>query len=306
VSANTVVELIYDGTRFQIIGGASSSVPGMPVYLMAPQTYYVNASTGSDAYDGLSATVSGVHGPFATIQKAINTVALFNLNGYNITINVANGSYTTFYCLPVSGSGNVNIVGNPSSPASVQIVGLNHSAVYCFSAGSAYTLNGFGVAVSGTNVLDAMAGINCNGTGSSISISNIYFGTCSGTSVFGSSGGPHLCASQGGEILLSGAMFINGGAYYHAYCSEGTIFTEAGSNLALTITASPTFGGAFIISQGLGFAELVYPGGITGASSVTGIRYSVVENSVMNTGGGGASYYPGNSGGSASTGGQYI
>jgi len=53
---------------------------------LAP-TWYVNASTGSDSYDGLAAVSDGTHGPKATIQAAINVSASDD------TVIVAQGTY---------------------------------------------------------------------------------------------------------------------------------------------------------------------------------------------------------------------
>ena len=40
--------------------------------------------------------------------------------------------------------------------------------------------------------------------------------------------------------------------------------------------------------------------------AATGVRYNVTTNAVINTQGGGATYIPGGSAGTASTGGQYV
>jgi hypothetical protein len=50
----------------------------------------------------------------------------------------------------------------------------------------------------------------------------------------------------------------------------------------------------------------IYVSGATFAGSATGPRYVVSLNGVINTFGGGASVFPGNSAGSIATGGQYV
>jgi hypothetical protein len=45
---------------------------------------------------------------------------------------------------------------------------------------------------------------------------------------------------------------------------------------------------------------------VTFSGAGTGKRYSVNENSVIETGGSGASYFPGDVAGSAANGGQYL
>lgn len=59
----------------------------VPTYLTANQTYYVNASTGSDSNSGLTAGAA-----LLTVQAAIDKLPK-NLNGYGADINIANGTY---------------------------------------------------------------------------------------------------------------------------------------------------------------------------------------------------------------------
>jgi hypothetical protein len=47
-------------------------------------------------------------------------------------------------------------------------------------------------------------------------------------------------------------------------------------------------------------------GAITGFANVIGSKFTVVSNSVLDSGGGGINYYPGNVAGSQGSGGQYV
>jgi hypothetical protein len=86
---------IFDGIYFHLVwtSGGAASVSGGTIYLTKPVDFYVNANTGSDAYDGLTDTfTTGIHGPFKTLQKASNVISPYNLNGFNVNVHVANGN----------------------------------------------------------------------------------------------------------------------------------------------------------------------------------------------------------------------
>ena len=59
---------------------------------------------------------------FATIQHAVYIASTYNLNGSNLTINVANGSYTGPVSLPqTNGSGTITLTGNTANPSLCQV-----------------------------------------------------------------------------------------------------------------------------------------------------------------------------------------
>lgn len=69
------------------------------------------------------------------------------------------------------------------------------------------------------------------------------------------------------------------------------------------MTGSPAWSNVFLnVTSG----GIVSAGGITFTGAATGKRYDVSLNGVINTFGGGANFFPGNSAGSASSGGQYA
>ena len=82
--------------------------------LTAARNYYV-ATTGLDSNDGLA-----VGTPFLTIQKAIDVAAGLDTGIYNVTINVADGTYSTvgtaLTLKTITGAGVVSIVGNATTP----------------------------------------------------------------------------------------------------------------------------------------------------------------------------------------------
>lgn len=109
-----------------VAGGGFFSDP----YSSYPTTYYVNASTGNDSWDGTSPTfVSGTTGPKQTIPAAI---ALYATGGtriivaagiYNISSVIAWPNYTG-----ASSSARIVLQGDPASATLPQIVFANSAA----------------------------------------------------------------------------------------------------------------------------------------------------------------------------------
>ncbi len=114
-----------------IVGAA-----GIPA-LKSAATYYVNAESGSDSNNGLTSGTA-----FATLQKAVNVIAQFNLNGFNVTVNVANGTYGQVALRPLAGSGSVIFVGNAGTPNDCVIAGTTGSAIVNYEC-TGYVFNGF-------------------------------------------------------------------------------------------------------------------------------------------------------------------
>jgi hypothetical protein len=130
--------------------------------------------------------------------------------------------------------------------------------------------------------------------GGQIRFNNIIFHTCSYY---------HMLACYGGHLWATGNYYISGNAGWgHIGCDSGGIVSTAGRTITLSNT--PSFGAAFVC---------VYTGGVFYAHAMTfsgtgatGSRYSVNGNGVCFTNNGGANYFPGNSAGSVSLGGQYM
>jgi hypothetical protein len=303
LKAGDIGEFTYDGTYFQLIAGARSA-PSGPVYLTAALILYVNGSTGSDTlYDGTSATVSGSHGPFATIQKAANTAALFNLNGFNITINVANGTYVPVSFPSITGAGFVFLTGAGIGSCTIGTLGASTTAIKLL-AGS-FNISGFLLQASGAIVgNDPVCGVAASGGQTSVTLTSMAWGVCSGC---------HIAATNGALINYGGAHTISGGctgnaqvpgAHIFAY-SGGAVQNISGNAPSITIASAVTFASSFVYAQILGIIQVIY-NSLTNPSNVTGGRYIVASNAIINTAGGGASYFPGTIAGTAATGGQYF
>jgi hypothetical protein len=301
VAAKQAAVLRYDGTavRWRLIAGATGLLAaannlsdlasvaaargnlGVREQLSANRIYYVR-SDGSDGNNGL-ANSSG--GAFLTIQKAIDTVAALDLSIYNVTVQVADGTYAgaVVVSAPWVGSGTVTLQGNTSTPANAL---LSTGANDCITVLTAATLTvtGFKLTNSGAFLLHASSG--------SIRFSLLTFGSC---------GSQQVRVTDGGRITATGNYGIDGGAGNHwSAVSNGIVRVQSKT---ITLTGTPAFSTAFANAD---LSSTVLVNGNTFSGSATGSRYAATNNAVISSGGGGATYLPGNAAGSTSTGGQYI
>lgn len=247
--------------------------------LLANTNLYVSTA-GSDSNKGTQAN------PFLTIQKAINTVSQdIDLNGFTATINLADGTY--------AGGGSVTQPWVGGGPSSVIINGNSGTpANVILSGGITVDGQGTGLSLQNFRLATANAGILAQ-TGGQV--------TCGAGMIFGANTNYALIAQFGGRIYMNSSYTVNGGGFYHAYANNGMILLNSG--ITVTFSGTPAFG-AQTASSLLG--GLIQAPGVTFSGAATGTRYSAITNGVINTGGGGANYFPGNVAGSTATGGQYV
>jgi hypothetical protein len=243
--------------------------------LTADRTYYVRTN-GSNSNNGLADTSGGA---FLTIQKALDVVAALDLNGYDVTIRVANGTYAGFSLIaPFIGTGDVAIIGNTGSPSSVVInssSSIENGAVL-FIEGVRFTTTS-GVAIN----------VQAN---ASLFLSTIQFGTVASFGAY---------VSAGAKLVFYGNYAIVGNCSTHLAVAGGAVTYES---ITVTLTGTPSLG-TFIYCSRLGSVTIDQA---TMAGSATGSRYNIDTNSVIFTGGKGASFLPGSTAGSVSSGGQYV
>jgi len=246
--------------------------------LTAARTYYVRTS-GSDSNDGLT-----TGGAFATIQKAIDTVAGLDLSVHNVTISVGAGTFTGANTLKrLVGAGTVTIEGAGSSTV-ISVTSNN-----CF----------FGSGVSQW-VLSSMR-LTATTSGNAIFVENAA--TVEAERIeFGSvpPGGYHMRADANARITVVGNYTISGRASAHMLALWGGHITVIGRTV--TLTGTPMIDTAFAQASRLGKIEA---NNNSYVGSATGARYLADNNSVVFTNGGGPNYFPGNSNGSTATGGLY-
>lgn len=249
--------------------------------LSAPRTYYIRTD-GSDSNNGLTNTAGGA---FLTLQKAVDVATALDNNGYDVTIQVGNGTYTAGVVLkPYIGSGKFNLIGNTATPSSCVISVSSGHAIYGEDAGK-WKLGGFRLAAA------AGTGIYARGV--------IQIGVIHPLEMNTSS--RHFFAFLGAEISIESNWNIIGSAPLHMQASYGgKIFAVSRT---CTLTGTPNFSSAFAYSQDLGLLQIL---AVTFSGAGTGPRYTVTGNAVLQTGVAGATYLPGNAAGSVATGGQYI
>ena len=259
--------------------------------LTSNRTYYVRTD-GSDGNDGLSDTTGGA---FATIQKAVDTTAALDLSIFDVTIQLGAGTYklaSTVTCKSAVGAGAVTLQGDLTTPSNVVITSAsyirdtflvkNHKTTYRFQGFKIQSSsdNNFGITVS---------------TGAYAEYGNVDFGSFSGTT------SQQLRAEDGGILKCIAAYKISGGAGIH-FCTNG------GGNIrcqfqTVTLTGTPAFAIAFLNAE---YASQCIVNANTFSGAATGIRYNVVESSLIKTNGAGATYLPGDAAGSASSQGIYV
>jgi len=271
--------------RFQfLLMGESTSTSAITSreLLVANRTYYVRTD-GSDSNAGLSDSAGGA---FLTIQKALNVIAgTLDIAGYQVVIQVADGTYTTPVIVPImvglDAPSDLVLRGNTGTPANVIISTTSASAI---------TLVGSQLTFEGGELRTTTSGDCVNASaGAAFFANGIRFGACANA---------HLHAI-GASIEMDANYTVAGNAVYHflpetfgiTYCWASTV----------TISGTPAFSTAFAYAEtGVVQTDSTFSG------SATGKRYDANMNGVIQTYGGGATFFPGDASGTTATGGQYA
>jgi hypothetical protein len=250
-------------------------------------TLYVRTD-GNDANDGSADDAAHA---FLTVQAAIDLATTFDLGGNDLTIQVADGTYTGAIILRPIFGGTATIKGNAGTPANVLIdkASTGHAIIAnAYSAGPlSWTIKDMKI------VSDAGSFSTCvtaSGPGALITCNNVDFGACSDTT---------LLADTGGTIILQTPITISGSTpVFGTSQSGGLIYMFGGT---ITVTGTPAWGTAmFSVIAAVVLMQPAFSG------SATGKRYSITGNGVINTGGQATTFFPGNVAGTTATGGQYI
>lgn len=267
----------------------AQEMPGR-VRLGAATGIYVATSGSDTANNGLA---SG--SPFLTLQKAINFIySNFDFNGQTLTLNVADGTYTTGLAISgnFTGLGTLVINGNTTTPSNCIISATSATCISISNSNCPINIQGFKLTTTTSG--------NTLNLGQSMGV------VLSGNTNFGAvgSGSAHINVNEA-ILTIATNYTISGSAFAHWYFAyAGKIVCVVGS-FTITLSGTPAWSTAFAVLGDL--ADLaIASGSLTFTGGSTGSRYSVTTNSVANTQGQGASYLPGNSVGSTATGGQYI
>ena len=138
--------------------------------LTGNRTYYVRTD-GSDLNDGLTDDAAGA---FLTNTKAVAAIKALDLNGFNVTVNVRGGTYTSGINVGGQwhgiGAGTVEFIGDVTTPSNVTL-NITGDAISCSGFGAKLTVSGFKVIATGRGVF--------SGDGAQLTISgNMDFGAC--------------------------------------------------------------------------------------------------------------------------------
>lgn len=269
------------GTKQIFISMPAAQVAWARERLTAERTYYVRTD-GSDSNSGLANTAGGA---FLTVQKAIDVCGTLDLSIYNVTIQVADGTYTGAVTVsaPWTGSGNVTIQGNATTPANV-LFSITGNDVIVAEKGARLVAKDMKLTATGNFLLRSS-------TKAHIDFSGINFGSV---------GSQQICADDGGSIMCLGNYSISGGGAMHIGAVGNAVIRV--QNVTVTITGTPAFSTAYV-DQNLSSTTLL--NGCTFSGSATGKRYSIIGNGVCNAGGV-TTYLPGDVAGTTATGGQYV
>jgi hypothetical protein len=256
-------------------------------YLTADRTYYVRAD-GCDENNGRSYTPSGA---FRTLQHASDYIRdTLDLAGRSACVRVGPGTYDA----GVVASGPFTGAAGPGAVTFEAVDGFSSAVIDC--VGAAFTAqHGASIFVRGGFKLKGRAfGLTAIHGGKILAGAGLNFGEC----------GVHVYATRFGYVELAGDYAIFGGATNHLQASH------SGNSRVQGCTAS--FGAAcrfddfaFCLAQ----ADLCYTNGAAinlNAQSVTGRRFNVVENGVIQWSGGGPNSFPGSVAGVESSGGRYV
>ena len=253
--------------------------------LTADRTYYVDASLGANANDGLS---SGA--PFATIKFAVDTALALDVGAYNVTIQCADGTYTEQVLVSgvFVGSGSITIRGNPTTPSNVHIDSPAHGLSIQYGAS---------IRIEGVKLTAS--------SGNGILVVNGGKVEVSGPVDFGENNRAHMRVEDPGSLIKMNADYaISAAGPRHIECIRGGRFLCNGRTVS--IAGTPNFSTAFVDCNEVG--SLQFTGAIF-SGPATGKRYKIDSKGYVSTGGGGASYFPGSlagTGGTTSDSGLYL
>lgn len=264
---------------------SSYQVAGQREVLTANRTYYVRTD-GSDSNNGLSNTSGGA---FLTVQKAVDTTAALDRSIYQVTISVQAGTFPEVVTLKK---------GVGALAPLIQGNGIDSS--YIKGMGALSTLQGDTWRIKGFTLNGASQRlIYCTGAGTLL-IGNLKFAGSTPTQNIRIENGFVIGVETAALSLEVGSSGGGGGMFD---VIQGAILNLPA--VAWTITANVTFN-QFVSARDGGIAEMWQSTFSLGSFTATGSRYLANVNGVINTGGGGASYFPGSTAGSTATGGQYV
>ena len=283
----------------------------VPIWLTKSLTIYV-ATTGSDTLDdGRGLTPDK---PFASIQAAVNYVSTtYNLYKYNATISVAPGNYGREHILLPSyttSTGKLIIKGSGAARTDV-ICGRfvsSYASIY-----EIYNLTIFQKDVTSGTVgsVEASAG-QIDLYNVQVNFAGIQQGTGQLWGIFVYGSGVVRVWSTASADIPNGLFFNCAGADpYGLIIASGSRFEFAAD---ITVTGDAAWKSCAVLAQQAGvvsrsLSAAANPGrrpNVNTEGTITGRRYTANLNGLVNVAGAGPDFWPGNTEGNVSSGGQYA
>ena len=284
---------------------AALRLAGPRIPLLAPTSFYVDGSFGNDASPGTSPA------PWQTLAKAVTELKSLDMNGQVVTVYCQNAFATG---LVVSGPFVGAAQGGPrfTFEAGSSITDPTANAILV-SEGATITING-PVTLSAPNTVSGPPGTGFPDY-AAIGMGLYTFSggviNMTGGLNFGPCGVYHMNADTG-IIRIDGSYTVSGNAQAHWIAAHAGILTVPAvltGSLMVTVsfTGARTFSSSFAIATNGGLiisssstTQFSFPSGVVGP------RYLATLNAVIDTGGSGPSFFPGNATGTTANGGQYI
>jgi hypothetical protein len=290
ICPNQSISFYSDGTNYWALGQPALCV------LQAGTTFFVAGTGTASTNHGLTSAA-----PLLPTQAYQLAQSILDANSKTVTFSGSDTAYSSpiQFIGPIIGQGKtfaqggvypVVLLGNNATP------GLTHWVVNVTgnSYGAIQVINGADVLIEGWTTITSGGG---NGIYVENANASVEFINCGNTTV------NCLGATRLAYVQIVGAMSYSG-------VNSGGIL-ESNSWISYETTATMTMVGGPVFSSCFACAQ--YPGSIivdfvptfSGSTGASSVRYSAFLNGNINTGGGGANFFPGTSAGTTSTGGQY-
>jgi len=251
--------------------GTATLATGSPEYAV---------NTGNDANDGLSITA-----PFLNLQAAADAVSKLDFNSFYVQINMADSVYVSNCVITraYDGGGPLYIVGNETYIGNVHL-NINNDNVIYIGTPLPGSLGIYGLKLS---TATSGMGLSVHGLISAALIQNCEFGSIAQYDI-------HL-AIAGCQLTINNAI-VSATAGYHHFASDCNQTYYAGIT---AFTGVPQIV-PFLCSS---CSSIVVVASFLGG--VDAKRYAVQLNGSINTNFAGATFIPGTTAGTTTTGGQY-